>query len=122
MPSSVVAQLVRVAAFQNPEFYRAQAMRMPTYGKPRIISGAELHPQHVGLPRGCLDEALEVLKVLGIKPILKDERHRGEPLALTFLGTFRPRPPAQTRPRRPRGVVASRDAQASGLATETAEN
>ncbi len=88
LPSSVVAQLVRVAAFQNPEFYRAQAMRMPTYGKPRIISCAELHPQHVGLPRGCLDEALEVLKVLGIKPVLKDERHRGQPLALTFLGTL----------------------------------
>jgi superfamily II DNA or RNA helicase len=79
---------VRVAAFQNPEFYRAQAMRMPTYGKPRIISCAELHPQHVGLPRGCLDDAMEVLKVLGIKPVLKDERHRGQPLALTFLGTL----------------------------------
>jgi superfamily II DNA or RNA helicase len=88
LPSSVVAQLVRVAAFQNPEFYRAQAMRMPTYGKPRIISCAELHPQHVGLPRGCLDEAMEVLKVLGIKPVLKDERRRGQPFALTFLGTL----------------------------------
>lgn len=88
LPSSVVAQIVRVAAFQNPEFYRAQAMRMPTYGKPRIISCAELHPQHVGLPRGCLDEALDVLKTLGIKPVLKDERHRGQPLALTFLGTL----------------------------------
>ena len=88
LPSSVVAQFVRVAAFQNPEFYRAQAMRMPTYGKPRIISCAELHPQHVGLPRGCLDEALEVLKALGIKPVLKDERLSGQPLALTFLGTL----------------------------------
>ena len=88
LPSSVVAQLVRVAAFQNPEFYRAQSMRMPTYGKPRIISCAELHPQHVGLPRGCLDEALEVLKALGIKPVLKDERHSGHPLALRFLGTL----------------------------------
>jgi superfamily II DNA or RNA helicase len=88
LPSSVVAQIVRVAAFQNPEFYRAQAMRMPTYGKPRIISCAELHPQHVGLPRGCLDEALDVLKTLGIKPVLKDERHRGQPLALMFLGTL----------------------------------
>lgn len=43
LPSSLVAQLVRIAAFQNPEFYRAQAMRLATYGKPRIISCAELH-------------------------------------------------------------------------------
>jgi superfamily II DNA or RNA helicase len=88
LPSSVVAQLVRIAAFQNPEFYRAEAMRMPTYGKPRIISCAELHPHHVGLPRGCLDETLELLKGLEINPILTDERHGGQPLPLTFLGTL----------------------------------
>jgi hypothetical protein len=55
LPSLLVAQLVRIAAFQNSEFYRAQAMRLPTFGKPRIISCAELHPRHVGLPRGCLE-------------------------------------------------------------------
>ena len=37
--------LVRLAAFQNPEFYRAQAMRLPTFGKPRIIACAEDHAQ-----------------------------------------------------------------------------
>ena len=31
-------RLVRLAAFQNPEFYKAQAMRLPTYDKPRIIA------------------------------------------------------------------------------------
>jgi hypothetical protein len=35
LPAAMVANLVRVAAFQNPEFYRAQAMRLPTHGKPR---------------------------------------------------------------------------------------
>jgi len=49
-------RLLRLAAFQNPEFYRAQAMRLPTYGKPRIVACAEDHPKHFGLPRGCLDE------------------------------------------------------------------
>jgi hypothetical protein len=38
LPPSMVARLIRLAAFQNPEFYRAQAMRLPTFGKPRIIS------------------------------------------------------------------------------------
>src|SRR5438128_962659 len=28
-------RLLRVAAFENPEFYKAQAMRLPTYDKPR---------------------------------------------------------------------------------------
>jgi superfamily II DNA or RNA helicase len=88
LPSLIVAQLVRLAAFENPEFYRAQAMRLPTYAKPRIISCAELHSKHVGLPRGCLNEAIELLKDYGITPVLKDERHCGQPLDLNFLGTL----------------------------------
>jgi hypothetical protein len=33
-------RLLRLAAFQNPEFYKAQAMRLSTYEKPRVISRA----------------------------------------------------------------------------------
>ena len=88
LPSPIVAQLVRIAAFQNPEFYRAQAMRLPTYGKPRIISCAELHPRHVGLPRGCLDEVIELLGSNGAKAQFKDERNAGRPLNVEFIGTL----------------------------------
>ena len=42
LPPGLVNRIVRLAAFQNPEFYAAQAMRLPTFGKPRIISCAEL--------------------------------------------------------------------------------
>jgi len=34
-------RLIRLAAFQNPEFYQAQAMRLSTFDKPRIISCCE---------------------------------------------------------------------------------
>jgi superfamily II DNA or RNA helicase len=88
LPPSIVAQLVRIAAFQNPEFYRAQAMRFPTFGKPRIISCAELHPRHVALPRGCLDEAVELMMSIGAKPQISDERQRGTPIAVSFLGSL----------------------------------
>ena len=33
-------RLLRLAAFQNPEFYKAQAMRLSTYNKPRVIACA----------------------------------------------------------------------------------
>jgi hypothetical protein len=59
LPPSMVARLIRLAAFQNPEFYRAQAMRLSTFGKPRIISCALLHRNHVALPRGSLEEAID---------------------------------------------------------------
>jgi superfamily II DNA or RNA helicase len=87
LPPSLVAQLVRIAAFQNPEFYRAQAMRLPTYRKPRIISCAELHPRHVALPRGCLDDAIELIKANGAKPQISDERQRSV-LDVSFLGNL----------------------------------
>ncbi|HET8549191.1 MAG TPA: hypothetical protein VFL57_14355, partial [Bryobacteraceae bacterium] len=33
LPPPLRNRLLRVAAFQNPEFYKAQAMRLPTYGE-----------------------------------------------------------------------------------------
>jgi hypothetical protein len=49
-------RLLRLAAFQNPEFYKAQAMRLSTYDKPRVIACAEDHSHHIVLPRGCFDD------------------------------------------------------------------
>ena len=79
-------RLLRVAAFQNPEFYKAQAMRLATYDKPRVIACAEDHPHHIGLPRGCLDDVRQTLGDLGIRVAIRDERYAGRPLDVTFQG------------------------------------
>lgn len=89
LPPALRNRLVRLAAFQNPEFYRAQAMRLPTYEKPRIIHCAEDHAKHIGLPRGCLDEVSELLDSLKIKPVVRDERNHGTPLKVSFCGELR---------------------------------
>lgn len=81
--------LLRLAAFQNPEFYKAQAMRLPTYDKPRIIACAEEHAEHLGLPRGCLEEALALLHALKIEVSLRDERFAGHSTDLKFIGKLR---------------------------------
>jgi superfamily II DNA or RNA helicase len=88
LPPALVNRLVRLAAFQNPEFYAAQAMRLPTFDKPRVISCAELFAKHIALPRGCVDAALDLLTVNGIRPELRDERYRGSSLGTRFLGTL----------------------------------
>lgn len=90
LPPGLVHRLVRLAAFQNPEFYAAQAMRLPTFGKPRIVSCAELFPKHVALPRGCLDDVMALLGDLGIGIELHDEREQGAPLNVSFLGELTP--------------------------------
>jgi hypothetical protein len=88
LPSSLVNRLIRLAAFQNPEFYAAQAMRLSTFGKPRVISCAELFAKHVALPRGCLDAVIDLLMANGIRAQLRDERCSGRPLRAEFLGTL----------------------------------
>jgi superfamily II DNA or RNA helicase/very-short-patch-repair endonuclease len=89
LPAPLLNTLIRLAAFQNPEFYKAQAMRLPTYDKPRIIACAEEHPHHIALPRGCLEELEEVLRSLKIKPEIQDKRFAGIPLEVRFHGELR---------------------------------
>ncbi|MGA8260620.1 MAG: DEAD/DEAH box helicase family protein [Arenicellales bacterium] len=90
LPPALVNRIARLATFQNPEFYAAQAMRLPTFGKPRVISCAELYPKHVALPRGCIDELRNLLGEWGIAVELRDERQPGLPLGTRFLGSLTP--------------------------------
>jgi superfamily II DNA or RNA helicase/very-short-patch-repair endonuclease len=90
LPAGLRNRLVRLAAFQNPEFYKAQAMRLSTYDKPRIVACAEDNPLHIGLPRGCLDDVRQLLEDLRITPVIRDERSQGSRLDLTFHGELRP--------------------------------
>ena len=90
LPPALQNRLLRLAAFQNPEFYRAQAMRLSTYEKPRIIACGEDLPAHICLPRGCLGEVLTLFAELKIKQLIRDERVPGTPLEIHFSGTLRP--------------------------------
>ncbi|MFV1968824.1 MAG: DEAD/DEAH box helicase family protein, partial [Pirellulaceae bacterium] len=89
LPPGLRNRLLRIAAFQNPEFYKAQSMRLPTYGKPRIIGCAEDHACHFALPRGCLEDVQTLLSNLHIEVDIRDERFTGEPLDVTFEGELR---------------------------------
>jgi superfamily II DNA or RNA helicase len=89
LPQALANRLIRLAAFQNPEFFKAQAMRMSVWDKPRVIGKAENYPQHIALPRGCFDAARDLLRDNGIHCDLRDERYAGEALDVSFVGTLR---------------------------------
>ncbi|OGP98666.1 MAG: restriction endonuclease subunit R [Deltaproteobacteria bacterium RBG_19FT_COMBO_46_12] len=90
LPPAVLNRLIRLAAFQNPDFYRAQAMRFSTFGKPRVIGCAEDFADHIGLPRGCLDEALTLFKALNIKTEIDNKGFDGASIDVTFHGELHP--------------------------------
>lgn len=86
----LVNRLIRLAAFQNPEFYKAQAMRFPVWNVPRIIGCAENFPNHIALPRGCLDAVQDMFRENKILFDIQDERFEGESINTSFIGTLRP--------------------------------
>ncbi|HDD9022720.1 TPA: DEAD/DEAH box helicase family protein [Escherichia coli] len=89
LPQALVNRLIRLAAFPNPEFYKAQAMRMSVWNKPRVIGCAENYPQYIALPRGCLDSALSFLRYNNIAAELIDKRFAGTECNAVFTGNLR---------------------------------
>ena len=80
----------RLAAFANPEFYRAQAMHQSVYGKPRIFYFGELRDGSVALPRGCGASLIALLERVGVRHAISDERAEGRPIDVRFKGELRP--------------------------------
>jgi len=75
-----------LAAFQNPEFYKAQAMRLSTYNTPRIVGLRRGSSSNTSaLPRGCSGgRSIASSVTWGIRATIRDERCQGQPLAVTF--------------------------------------
>ncbi|MDR1206873.1 MAG: DEAD/DEAH box helicase [Rickettsiales bacterium] len=90
IPAKVVNRIIKFAAFKNPEFYRAQAMRFSTYDKPRIISCSDLTAKYIAMPRGTYAEVREFLESCGVKIDLDDKRVAGDLIAAKFVGALRP--------------------------------
>ena len=90
LPPAMLNRLLRLAAFQNPEFYKAQAMRLSTYDKPRVIACGQEFAQHIAVPRGCLLETLALLEGHKIRPDVRDERYAGSAIEAEFQGQLRP--------------------------------
>lgn len=86
LPSPLINQIKRLAAFQNPEFYKKQALRLSTALTPRVISCVDDYPDHVGLPRGCMADIENLLGNIGVGLDIEDKRTDGEALDVGFHG------------------------------------
>ncbi|RJP94136.1 MAG: hypothetical protein C4518_04205 [Desulfobacteraceae bacterium] len=70
IPKAAISQralnhLKRLSSFKNPMFYKQQAMRLSTYGHPRVISCADETREYLCLPRGCENDLLSELEQFG---------------------------------------------------------
>jgi len=81
LPSALSGRLRRLASFSNPVFFKTQALRFSTHGIPRFISCARIEQGFLALPRGCLDDALALLKENNIDVQIDDKRELGTELS-----------------------------------------
>ena len=79
----------RLAAFKNPDFYRAQAMRLPVYNKPRIIATHEETKGFIGIPRGCEGALLVLLSDCNVNVLIDDKTNVGIVIPVSFEGVLR---------------------------------
>ena len=84
----MINRLIRLAAFKNPEFFKAQSIRMSTHDKPRIITCADNLPNSLSLPRGCFEEVCSNLSFFDYKYSIIDKRESGNNILCDFNGTL----------------------------------
>jgi superfamily II DNA or RNA helicase len=82
-------RLKRLAAFKNPEFYKAQAMRLPTFDKPRIISCSDETAEYLCLPRGCETDIKLLFEEMKTKVLWTDKTNHGKTIDVVFNGSLR---------------------------------
>jgi superfamily II DNA or RNA helicase len=79
----------RMAAFKNPEFYKTQSMRLPTFDKPRVISLSEETPEYLCVPRGCEVDLSKFLTKNKINFECDDKTYIGKSICVEFNGQLR---------------------------------
>jgi len=94
IPKSGISQkglnaLKRLAAFKNPEFYKAQAMRLSTFGKSRIISCCDETEDYLCLPRCCEPDIIALLADVSAQADFSDKTQEGKSIDVDFQGTLR---------------------------------
>ncbi len=81
----------RLAAFANPDFYRAQAMHQSVHGKPRVVDLGEPCEGGVALPRGCEEGLVALLDAAGAPYRMEDRRFdASRTVDVSFRGELRP--------------------------------
>jgi superfamily II DNA or RNA helicase len=88
LPSSIFAKMIELASLNNPDFYKAQAKRMSTFGIQRIINCTWEDSEHLILPRGCLEDVMRLLKEMKIEAEIKNLQYEGEKIDVNFHGTL----------------------------------
>ncbi|MDR3344988.1 MAG: DEAD/DEAH box helicase family protein [Oscillospiraceae bacterium] len=83
-------RLRRLGAFRNPEYAKAERMRLPARDFPRIIDCTREGQEYLSLPRGCEEGLQALLDSAGVQINIDDKRNFGAKIHVDFNGELRP--------------------------------
>lgn len=86
----MVARLKSLATFPNPVFYEKQLQRFPTYNIPRYLYSGEDHSDHIVMPRGCVEDVVELFVECCSRLEIEDRRLNPKGIRVAFKGNLHP--------------------------------
>jgi superfamily II DNA or RNA helicase len=86
LPSKLITSLKKSATFANPKFFELQKLRFSTWRTPRYIFCGEIQANYLVLPRGTVEECMEIIKDAGAKAEIKDSRLKPGKVNIHFSG------------------------------------
>ena len=86
LPGALVSAFKQTATFANPKFYERERLRFQTFPESRFIFDGELLPDDLILPRGVLDQCVELAKAAGAHVTVRDIRPVHKKLNIHFSG------------------------------------
>lgn len=88
--SQLMYEILSLSSLKNPEFFKAQAKRLNTYGIPRNINCHEETSNHIILPRGCKLALQKLLEDKGVPVKFDDQTQQGQTINVDFKGNLMP--------------------------------
>lgn len=82
-------QIRRLAAFDNPTFYKNHNLGYSNWNQPRVIYLGEDVNDYIKIPRGLLETLLNKCHSSNIEYEIIDKREKGKPITVSFTGKLR---------------------------------
>ncbi|MDE7178689.1 MAG: DEAD/DEAH box helicase family protein [Lachnospiraceae bacterium] len=82
-------QIRRMAAFDNPVFYKNQAMGLSNFENYRYIYLGSDEGGFIIVPRGILENMIEECEKANIEYEIEDKRSKGKPIHVEFIGELK---------------------------------
>ena len=87
---SIQNKIRRMAAINNPKYFKNQAIGISNYDTPRWLYNGQDHLSgYIEIPRGLYDELINSAKQANIEYVVEDERQQGKTINVEFAGELR---------------------------------